>query len=122
MAKYKYAGIARKYFEKSRHGDKIELLMGDALDTIGEIEGELDFVFMDADKVHYPDYYDTVFPKLRTGGLIIIDNVFWDGEVLDPTEEQAVIIDRLNRRIAGDERVEQVMLTERDGLLIVRKR
>lgn len=118
----KYAKIARKYFGKSEHGDKIDLRMGEALDTIKKIEGDLDFVFLDADKVNYPAYYEAVLPKMRVGSLLVIDNVFWSGGVLNPSEKEAVVIDRLNKQIAGDDRVEQVMLTERDGLTIVRKR
>ncbi|MDX1617154.1 MAG: O-methyltransferase [Balneolaceae bacterium] len=117
-----YAAIARKYFEKSAHGDKIELMMGEALDSIKRLEEGLDFVFLDADKINYPRYYDAVLPKMVPGGLLVIDNVFWSGGVLNPDEKEAEAIDRLNKRIADDDRVEQVMLTERDGLTLVRKR
>lgn len=118
----RYENIARTFFEKSEEGSKITLLMGKALDTIPTIEGAFDFVFLDADKINYPNYYALILPRLNEGGLMVIDNVFWDGKVVDPEGAKAQAIDQLNKQIAGDESVEQVMLTVRDGLTIVRKK
>lgn len=118
----RYGEIAGSYFDKSKHGSKITLLMGDARDTIPGIKGTFDFVFLDADKIHYPVYYDMILPRITSGGLMIIDNVLWGGEVVDAETEKAEAINRLNRQISGDERVEQVMLTVRDGISVVRKK
>lgn len=118
----RYGEIATSYFEKSKHGSKISLLMGDARETIPAIKGTFDFVFLDADKIHYPVYYDMILPRITSGGLMIIDNVLWGGEVVDAATEKAEAIDRLNRQISGDEKVEQVMLTVRDGISVVRKK
>jgi caffeoyl-CoA O-methyltransferase len=118
----RYENIARTFFEKSNCGDKITLLMGKALDTIPTIEGTFDFVFLDADKINYPHYYEMILPRVEKGGLMVIDNVLWDGEVLTNESEKAEAIDRLNKKIMEDQAVEQVMLTVRDGVSLVRKK
>lgn len=117
----RYESLARTYFGKSEHADKITLKMGPALETLETLEGPFDMVYLDADKVNYPKYYHRLIPMLRSGGLLIVDNVLWSGEVLDPKEEKAKAIDRMNKMIIKDERVEEVMLTVRDGLTLVRK-
>lgn len=114
--------FARRYFARSPHGHKIELRMGPALDTIATLSGSLDLVFLDADKENYLAYYEAVLPRLRSGGLLVIDNALWSGRVLRPEDEESRVIDALNRRIAQDERVENVLLTLRDGVNLVRKR
>lgn len=116
----RYGALARQFFEKSEHGYKINLVMGEALESLKTVEGPFGLVFLDADKVNYPAYYEAILPKLKPGGLIVIDNVLWSGGVLNPSDDQAKAIDRLNKRIAEDSRVEQAMITERDGLNIVR--
>lgn len=118
----RYEEIAQTYFNKSVHSQKISLRMGKALETIPTLEGDFDFVFLDADKNNYPEYYRMILPRLKKGGLMAIDNVLWSGEVLNPQNEKAKAIDRMNKMIAEDERVEQVMLTVRDGLTLVRKK
>jgi len=175
----KYARIARRYFERYRldaagktpgienpaHSDiplvdsdlyrpgegaaaEIRLCMGPALET--PWPDQIDFVFLDADKEHYPEYYERVMPRLAPGGLLVVDNAFWGGKVWGcrdmetqdavvsetsgmhggerktrdqdvPADQKAAAIDRLNRKIAEDENVENVILTVRDGLHLVRK-
>ena len=117
----RYEKLARSFFSKSKHGHKITLKMGLALDTIEELDGSFDFVYLDADKVNYPGYYEKLVPMLKDNGLIVIDNVLWSGAVLKPDDEKAKAIDELNEMIRKDERVEQVMLTVRDGLTLARK-
>ena len=117
----RYEKLARSFFSKSKHGHKITLKMGLALDTIEELDGSFDFVYLDADKVNYPRYYEKLVPMLKDNGLIVIDNVLWSGAVLKPDDEKAKAIDELNEMIRKDERVEQVMLTVRDGLTLARK-
>ncbi|HKL17622.1 MAG TPA: class I SAM-dependent methyltransferase [Halalkalibaculum sp.] len=117
----RYEKLARSFFSKSKHGHKITLKMGLALDTIEELDGSFDFVYLDADKVNYPGYYEKLLPMLKDNGLIVIDNVLWSGAVLKPDDEKAKAIDELNEMIRKDERVEQVMLTVRDGLTLARK-
>lgn len=118
----RYENIARHFFKKSDAGSKITLVMGKALETIPTIKGSFDLVFLDADKINYPAYYEMVLPRINPGGLLVIDNVLWSGEVLNPESDKAKAIDELNEMISKDDSVEQVFLTVRDGVTIVRKR
>jgi caffeoyl-CoA O-methyltransferase len=113
--------FAQSFFDRSEHGKKITAIFGPALDTIDSLEGEFDFVFIDADKRNYLNYYEAVVPLVRSGGLIIIDNSLWQGRVLDPKENSDIAVDQVNRLIAQDIRVENVHLNVRDGLNIVVK-
>ncbi len=116
-----HARIAREAFDASPYGEKIEIRLGPALETIRGIEEPIDFSFIDADKTGYPEYYEEVLALTRPGGIILFDNMFMDGRVLDPKDEASRIIDRLNRTITEDNRVENVFLTIRDGMQLVRK-
>lgn len=118
----RYENIARTYFGKSEAGSKITLLMGKALETIPTISGNFDFVFIDADKINYSNYYQLILPRLQRGGVMVIDNVFWSGEVLDPKSDKAAAIVELNKMVRQDDSVEQVMLPVRDGVTILRKK
>ncbi len=117
----RYIKMAQTAFEKSKHGYKISLKMGKALETLQTLEEQFDFIFLDADKVNYPNYYNILFPKLKTNGLLVVDNVLWSGKVLQKGDEQAEAIHQLNAMIADDGRVEQVMLPVRDGITVARK-
>ncbi|MGM0545742.1 MAG: O-methyltransferase [Bacteroidota bacterium] len=118
----RYENIARTFFSKSESGSKITLLMGKALETIPKIPGTFDFVFLDADKINYPKYYEMILPRVQQGGIMVIDNVLWGGEVLDPQTEKAEAIDKMSKIVRDDEAVEQVMLPVRDGVTIIRKK
>ena len=114
--------IARSFFARSPHGKKIDVRMGPAKDTIAKLSAPFDLVFIDADKTSYSAYYDAAFPLVRPGGLIIADNALWSGKVLDPQTDDARAIVAYNAKVAADSRVEKVMLTVRDGMLLARKR
>jgi len=118
----KHAEVAQRYFDRSPHGDKITLHLGPALETIGSLQGEFDFVFIDADKDNYDAYYEAVLLRLSEGGLIAIDNTLWSGRVLDPPDETTKLIAALNDKLAADDRVVVVQLTVRDGVTLVRRR
>ncbi len=118
----KAEAIARRYFARSPHGTKINVRMGPALETLSTWAGPLDFVFIDADKGNYTRYYEAAIPRLRAGGLVVADNTLWSGEVLDPRSEDARAIVAFNAHVAADPRVERVLLTVRDGVLLARKR
>ena len=118
----KAEAIARRYFAESPHGHKIEVRMAPALDTISTLSEPLDMVFIDADKGNYSNYYEACFPLLRPGGLIVADNVLWSGQVLDPADEDSRAIVAFNARVQSDPRVENVMLTVRDGMMLAWKR
>ena len=118
----KAIAMARKYFAKSEHGRKIELKEGPALESLKALPGPFDFVFIDADKTNYLNYYEAVLPKMTSGGLILVDNVLWGGGVLDPKTEEDKAIDAFNTRVAKDDRVNRVLLTIRDGVFLIRKK
>jgi predicted O-methyltransferase YrrM len=113
--------IARRYFAESPHGRKIEVRMGPALESISTLTGPFDLIFIDADKPNYVNYYEATMPLLRPGGLIVADNVLWSGRVLDPQDEDTHGIVSFDQHVQGDERVENVCLTVRDGMMLVRK-
>jgi caffeoyl-CoA O-methyltransferase len=118
-----HAAVARRYIEESGHGDRITIHIGPALETIARLEGEFDFVFIDADKVNYSAYYEALLPRLTTGGLMAIDNTLWSGKVLEPGDDLGTrAIAELNDRIARDRAVVAVQLTVRDGVTLVRRR
>ncbi|MEX0929529.1 MAG: class I SAM-dependent methyltransferase [Balneolales bacterium] len=117
-----YAGIARSFFERSPHADRIEVRIGKAVETIPSLSGPFDLAFIDADKDLYPDYYKLILPKISEGGMIILDNALRSGEVLKPETRQAKAIDRVNKMIQQDDDVENVLLTVRDGIQLVRKK
>lgn len=115
--------IALKYFARSPHGHKITLKLGDALKTIKNLDMIFDLVFIDADKENYKNYYEACLPRLRRGGLIVFDNSLWGGLVLNPPpgDLESQTIAQVNELVARDERVENVLLSVRDGMNIVRK-
>jgi len=114
--------FATRFFDESPHGDKIILEEGPALDTLKKLSGFFDMAFIDADKENYLNYYEALLPMMRSGGLIVVDNVLWGGRVLNPQETSDHAIHRFNERVMCDYRVEKVMLTMRDGVSLLRKR
>ena len=118
----KAEAIARRYFAESPHGDKITIRMGPALDTTKTLAGPLDLVFIDADKVNYSDYYEACLPLLKSGGLVVADNVLWSGKVVDPKDADDHAIVAFNRLVQSDPRVKNVCLTVRDGMMLAWKR
>jgi predicted O-methyltransferase YrrM len=118
----KAEAIARRYFAESPHGNKITIRMGPALDTIKTLAGPLDLVFIDADKVNYSNYYEACLPLLKSGGLVVADNVLWSGKVVDPKDADDHAIVAFNRLVQSDPRVKNVCLTVRDGMMLAWKR
>ena len=114
--------IAQAAFDASPVGHKIELRMGPAIDTIRQIKETIDLAFIDADKENYPLYYEELLVRTRSGGVIIIDNSLWSGRVLDPQDGDSKAVARLNEIIYQDTRIENVLLTVRDGIQLVRKK
>jgi len=117
------AAIAKGYFERSRDKDKVILHIGDAKKIIHNLHETWDIVFIDADKVGYIEYYELILPLVKPNGLIIADNVLFHGEVLEQNikGKSAKAIDAFNEHVKNDKRVEQVLATVRDGLLLIRK-
>ena len=114
--------IARKYVEKSGLLSSIEIIEGNALDVISGLNEMFDIVFIDADKENYPSYYTMVKPKIRKGGLIILDNMLWSGKVLDDNmDARTKALHQLNQILLQDPDVENLLLPLRDGLHIAIK-
>jgi predicted O-methyltransferase YrrM len=118
------AALARQYFARSPVGKKIEIRMGQALDTMRGLKGPFDLIFIDADKINYVNYYRRALDLVAPHGVILIDNVLWDGDVLKlpPPDEKTAAIQELNRVVATNPRVTAVLVTIRDGVLAIRPR
>ena len=120
----KAEAIARRFFDRSPHGKKIQVRMGPALETLQALQGPFDFAFIDADKVNYIRYYEAILPLLTPGGWIAADNTLWSGAVLqgeaDRSEDTAALV-AFSAHVAADDRVRQVLLTVRDGITLIWK-
>jgi caffeoyl-CoA O-methyltransferase len=114
------AAFARSWFDRSPWSDRIELRVGPALETVAALDGPFDLVFIDADKGGYPAYYDAVVPKLSPGGVIVVDNTLYGGDVVDPKDERDAAMAAFNDHVQADPRTENVLLTVRDGVTLIR--
>lgn len=115
--------IARRYATEAGVADRIDYRLGPATETLAELEGPFELVFIDADKPGYIDYYEAALPMLADGGLLVADNVLWSGRVAsEPQDDSTRAIQRFNDHVRADERVESVMLTVRDGMTLIRRR
>jgi len=117
--------ILEKYLLKSPKANQIEILFGDATKIIPEINNELDLVFIDADKENYSNYYDLTIDKLRSGGVILADNVLWSGKVVKAVKENdrsTRALQQFNEKVNNDDRVENLLLPVRDGIMMIRKK
>jgi caffeoyl-CoA O-methyltransferase len=113
--------IARRYAEEAGVADRIDYRLGPGLETIVELDEPFDLIFIDADKPNYVKYYEATLPLLADGGLMVVDNTLWSGRVADPDDqdENTLAIRALNDRVLEDPRVENVLLTVRDGMNLV---
>jgi len=116
------AKLARRYFSRSPDGGKISVRMGPAIDTMRDLTGPFDLIFIDADKTNYVRYYQRAFELIAPGGVILVDNVLWNGDVLTQPapDEKTAAIQELNRIVAADPRVSGVLLPIRDGVFVIR--
>lgn len=120
--------IAQEHWDKNPHGKKIELILGNALETVEKLAREIktgsrpkyDLAFIDADKANYENYYEVCIGLLKPGGLILVDNVLWSGEVLAPEDANGRAIAKFNDKVKNDSRVEKVLLPIRDGIYLIR--
>jgi caffeoyl-CoA O-methyltransferase len=119
-----YTSVARRYWDRAGVADQIELRIAPAVETLRSLPNEpyLDFAFVDADKTGYASYVEEILPRLRTGGLMALDNMLWSGEVLDPQDDDARAVADLNDSLLADDRVDVVLLPVRDGVSLARKR
>ncbi len=116
-------GFAKRHWANSPVGNRIEARLGPALETMQTVEGLFDVIFIDADKLNYVNYYQRGLELLSPAGLMLIDNVLWNGEVIKdpPPDDSTAAIQELNRVVAVDPRVVAVLLTIRDGVLVIRR-
>jgi len=124
----KFADVARRYWKKAGLDHKIDLRIQPAVDTLDELiaagdSGTYDFVFIDADKPNYDNYYERALTLVRSGGIIALDNVLWDGKVADPSEagKATLALRAINEKVKNDERVEITMLLLGDGVTLAMK-
>jgi caffeoyl-CoA O-methyltransferase len=117
-----HAGVAGRYIAEAGLTDRITVHLGPALETVGQLEGDFDFVFIDADKENYVNYYEAVLPRLSERGLIAADNTLWSGRVLDDSDDSEATraIRAFNDHLRDDPRVTCVMLSVRDGVTLIR--
>jgi caffeoyl-CoA O-methyltransferase len=118
-----HVAVARRHIEASPFAGRIEIRLGPALETLDTLPGPFDLVFVDADKGSYANYYEAVLPKLADGGVVLVDNVLWDGRVLDATDDDAETraIAAFNDTVRDDPRVTSLMLPIRDGITVIRR-
>lgn len=117
-----HAAVARRYLDEAGVGDRVTIHLGPALETVERLEGEFDLIFIDADKLSYPTYYDALVPRLSPNAIMVLDNTLWSGRVAEPDDSpETQMFVELNARIAADPRVVAVVLTVRDGITLVRR-
>lgn len=115
--------LTQEFFQKAGIQNQVQQYIGNALEIIPELDASFDIVFIDADKINYSNYFDLVLPKLKSGGFIIADNVLWSGKVLEEnSDKDTEAIKAFNKKVAEDDRVENVLVPIRDGVLLVRKK
>lgn len=117
----KAIALAKRYYERGPHATKIDVREGPALETMKSLEPGFDVIFIDADKGNYVNYYEAALPLLAPRGLIAVDNVLWSGRILDPKEADDHAIVAFNDHVQDDPRVTNVILTVRDGVMLIRR-
>jgi len=120
-----HESLALKHFAADGIDQKVKMIIGNALEIIPTLNEKWDLVFIDADKINYSNYFDLVFDKVKPGGWIIADNALWSGKVLSETDlndKDTTAIKEFNDKIQSDERVENMLLPFRDGLMLIRKK
>ena len=115
--------VAQSFIDRTEYRDRIHLRLGDAIFMLPHVAGPYDLVFIDADKSNYSNYYNLVFDKVRPGGFIVADNVLWSGRVLnEEKDEDTQALHDYNQMVLADDRVENILLPIRDGLMVARKK
>lgn len=118
----RYQDIAQKNFRLSGYEKKIHLIKANAREEITKLNTPYDLIYLDADKLYYQHYYDHCIPLLKSGGILVADNVLWSAQVLAPKDSKSKALDAFNKQLKEDNRVNQLLLPLRDGCTIVRKK
>lgn len=115
--------LVHQFIKKSGFENKIKPIIGDAVDIIPQLDLTFDIVFIDADKINYSVYYDMIIDKVRSGGIILVDNVLWSGKIVQAVEDKSTLaLQKFNDKVQQDERVENVILSVRDGITLIYKK
>lgn len=116
--------MIREYFEKAGQTAKLDLRIGNAMEIIPTLEGPFDLAFIDADKQNYIAYYQMILPKMRSGGMILADNVLWSGQVTDPdvNDKETKGLRDFANFVSSDDTVERILLPIRDGIMMIMKK
>jgi caffeoyl-CoA O-methyltransferase len=121
-----WTAIGREHWQRAGVSDRIDLRIAPAADTLRALPSDavFDIAFIDADKTGYPLYYDEILPRLRSGGVLLVDNVLWSGDIVDESriDDDTVALRAFNDKVIADDRVEVVMLPIADGLSLIRKK
>ncbi|MGY0235676.1 O-methyltransferase [Longispora urticae] len=121
-----WTAVGRKYWERAGVADRIELRIAPAAETLAALptEATIDLAFIDADKTGYPTYWGELVPRIRPGGVILVDNTLWSGRIIDPsdTSESTVALRAFNELVTSDDRVDSVILPIGDGLTLARRK
>lgn len=118
-----FESMIHRHLQSAGVADRVEVCMGRAIEVIPTLSDQIDLAYLDADKISYLDYYELIVPKMSRGGLLLIDNILWNGKVLyeQPSgDRETAVLKALNDRVQRDERVENLLLPVRDGLMMVR--
>ena len=118
----RYQKIAESHFSQFGFDDKITLIKANAREYVTKLHKVYDFIYLDADKLYYEHYYQHTLTHLKKGGIMVVDNVLWNANVLNPSDSKSMYLDRFNKILAEDERVDQILLPVRDGCTVLRKR
>jgi len=118
----RYQKIAEKHIEQFGCTDKIVLIKANAREYVTQLDKVYDLIYLDADKLYYEHYYQHTITHLKIGGIMVVDNVLWNANVLNPSDSKSMSLDRFNKLLARDERVDQLLLPVRDGFTVLRKR
>jgi caffeoyl-CoA O-methyltransferase len=111
------------HLKQSGYENSIQVHYGEALKILPQLKGPFDLVFIDASKIEYRQYYESVMPKVSSGGVILADNTLWSGKVIeDEKDEETLAIDSFNKMVLADERVDNILLPIRDGIMVARKK
>lgn len=113
--------IAQEFMSRAGFQDRVTFIIGDALEVIDDLNGDIDLVFIDADKIRYDSYYEKLLPRVKPSGFLIFDNMLWSGRVLHPQTADDHALNELNKKLTQDPRVENFLIPLRDGIQVVQK-
>ena len=113
--------VAQEFIARAGFQNRVTFAIGEAMDVLNSIDHVVDLAFIDADKISYDSYYETLLPHIKPAGFLIFDNMLWNGRVLHPQTADDKALDALNKKLTNDSRVENFLIPLRDGIQVVQK-